>query len=175
VVLALPLALAGAILGGASAAPVADCGQAAIPLEPVEAEARPSDIRFGQFRLLAARRAREQPPGAFKRGRDGKYRGQKIAAALPPGPRARLAVARKDRRNASLLYARPQPDGGRYRIRQGRAVERFEPCPDRELTIWPGYVIVRGPRCVTLEVRVGDGRAVRKRVAFGRTTCRKRD
>jgi len=168
----LPLALATlALAAPLSQAPTADCGQAATPVGGGDAEPTDSDVRFGAFRLLAARAQRDRPSEEFERGRDGKYRGQKIAAALRPGRRARLWVARGDRDDASLLYARPHAEtGGRYRVSQGRAVERFESCADRKLTVWPGYVVVRGARCVRLRARV-DGRTIRRRVAFGTRTC----
>jgi hypothetical protein len=73
------------------------------------------------------------------------------------------------------MYAQPRASGAgsrypRYRISDGRTVERFESCPDR-VTVWPGYIVARGPRCIRLEARVDGGEWVRRRLAFGRGTC----
>jgi hypothetical protein len=168
----LPLVLLAAIAGVSEPAPVADCGQAAFGPTPTPST---RDVRFGQFRLVAGRYVSDEPRASFKRDDNGRYRASKIAASLSPGLTARLRVARADRGNASLLYARPRPKGAsnhypRYRISDGRSVERFESCADR-VTVWPGYIVVRGPRCIRLEARVAGGDWVRRRLGFGRGTC----
>jgi hypothetical protein len=159
----LPLALAAALL-----APAADCEQSAIGPTPVPSSA---DVRFGKLRMIDGRYLEDEPRRKFRADEDSRYRGMKVAIALRGDRPARLRVAKADREDARLMYGQPAPDGGRYRISQGRVAERFIPCEERDVTVWTGYVFSRGPRCVALGGRVGHGAWVRRRLAFGRNTC----
>ena len=168
----LALVLLAAVAGSSEPAPVADCEQSSFGPTPTPSR---RDVRFKRFKLVGARYVSDERRASFRRDADGRYRASKIAAALSPGRRARLRIARADRGNASLMYARPRagaagPDYPRYRISDGRTVERFQSCPDR-VTVWPGYIVARGPRCIRLEARVDGGEWVRRRLAFGRGTC----
>jgi hypothetical protein len=168
----LAVVLLAAMAGASEPAPVADCGQSAFGPTPMPSR---SDLRFGRFKLVGARYVSDERRASFRRDGDGRYRASKIPAALSPGRNATLRIARRDRGDASLIYAEPRASGAdshyrRYRISDGRSVERFESCPDR-VTVWPGYLVARGPRCVRFEARVDGGEWVRRRLAFGRGTC----
>ena len=167
----LPLALLAAMFA-AEQPPVADCAQSAVGPTPVRSE---RDVRFGRFRLLGARSLADEPRASFRRDAEGRYRASKVPATLPPGRRATLRVARADRGDASLMYAQGGARGSdshypRFRISDGRQAERFRACAERP-TVWPGYLVARGPRCIRLEARVDGGEWMRRRVAFGRGTC----
>jgi len=170
--MSLALVLLAAVAGASAPAPVDDCAQSSFGPAPTPSR---YDLRFGKFELVGARYVSEERRSAFRRGADGRYRASKIAAALSPGSTAKLRIARADRGDASLMYAQPRASAAgdhyrRFRLSDGRSVERFESCPDR-VTVWPGYIVARGPRCVRLEARVDGGEWRRRRLAFGRGTC----
>jgi len=162
------------MLGSPQPATIEDCGSSAFG-----PSVRPSahDVAFGPFRLVGARHLSEEPPKSFTGDSRGRYRASKIPAALKRGRRARLSVVHKDRRNASLMYASPEAEVSdnhypRYRLSAGTKRQRFVACDDRDWTVWPGYLVVRGPRCVGLKVRVGRREPVRRRLSFGGADCR---
>ena len=87
-----------------------------------------------------------------------------------------LAVAAPDRAHASLLFdrARFRADG-RYRLADGERSVRFTACPGQDPTRSNGGLLVDGPGCVRLVVRLPDRRsAVRRavRVGTGGPPCR---
>lgn len=113
------------------------------------------------------------------RGEGGPLAALKTAVHVAPGTEVTVSVPRHQQDEVALLY-RPgdvEPDGTSatgqrlFRLDQGETRVTFEACPDqREGSIFTGYFLVDGPRCVRLDVRLGNERE-RVSVPFGVVRC----
>ena len=92
-------------------------------------------------------------------------RSQKVlVVVLGPGP-VEVSVPDPD---AALAYD-PARWGERNVVpfRRGDARVRFEPCGDRRWTQFNGAFLLRGPRCVPVEVRPADDSPIIATISFG--------
>jgi hypothetical protein len=108
------------------------------------------------------------------RGRPGYFGPIKFVLVLENPEIATLRVASDDRPHVALLYARRGGLGewGPARVADGLPAVRFEACPPSEVrhTQFNGGLVVDGPRCAQLEVRVrGREEPYALRVPFGRS------
>lgn len=177
---ALALVAAAATLGGASSAaaaatPVVGCRQHVEPSIPRFDPAR--DIVRGTFALVTVRRDLPRLSQASYRPRNGRSAGIKLPIGLHAGRRATLSVPAAHRDHVGLVYR--QTARTATRPRQADGAVTFASCPAGTpafssdgivgpVTGWAGALIVSGPRCVRLEVRI-DGRRQRDiRLPLGR-------
>jgi hypothetical protein len=85
---------------------------------------------------------------------------------------ARVWVPREVRDRVALLYG-PIPALDVYRVDDGHAAVRFEPCTDRKRTGWPGGLVLRNRRPLALKVRL-EGADRPHTVTLGRLPLRDR-
>jgi hypothetical protein len=155
-------------------------------------------LTFERSRLRAFLRGpggRQWPPaerrfveGAIRSGRP-LHPGLKTLALVDAGAVATVAIARRDRPHASLLYGEyPRRHSFMFDIKDGASVVSFRACPGflpareaRRVCGWKPYTaclgkhtqfnggfVVDGPRCVGIEVwPAGARRPLRRRVGFG--------
>lgn len=160
------------------------------PASTFESRAR----QVGFRRYLDGQRGRRLPEGQRKRLRRlarSHHEALKIYVIVKAGARVTLAVPRAHRRHLGLLYdnesssGRPVGPYFSYRVSDGDSAVRFEACgrderpfgsrpPGGPYTAFPGGMVVAGPRCVPLEVRVeGRRRPLRRVFSFGAGRCRR--
>lgn len=151
--------------GGEAAAatpPVVGC---AIRAEPsVKRFTRQRDVVRGPFALVTVARDLPRLSQRSYRARDGRLAGVKLPVGLRVGHSATLSVAPNQRAYAALTYREETRDA--RRIQNGDEAVTFKPCPAETpafhggtvgpITGWAGALIIAGPRCVRLQVRV-DG------------------
>lgn len=108
------------------------------------------------------------------------YYSQKVLAVVDQGAVMTVAIASPATRVASLLYDPAGFEQGRYEVSDGERAVTFQACPKGDALIGPpnratqfnGGFIVAGPRCVSLEVWVGNNRTPKYRVlSFGMGDC----
>lgn len=88
---------------------------------------------------------------------DGRFRPVKVLVGVATGSTVTVVVPEPGRGRVALLYERPQPDSadGSYTMAEGEVEVSFEACDDPD-TGFPGYFLLAGPRCVELDVHLGD-------------------
>ena len=102
--------------------------------------------------------------------------GAKYAALVAAGHSARIALSRRARAGAALTYA--DSAHGARAVADVVRVVRFERCSSagaksrsggRRVSLWSGFILTSGPRCVRLKVWIdGSSRARRARIPIGR-------
>lgn len=137
------------------------------------------DVVRGPFALVTVAGDMPRLSRASYRPRAGRLAGVKLPVGLRPGHRATLRVTPAQRGHAALLYRNQTRDASR--VRDGDQAVAFEPCPTDApafiggtvgpITGWAGALIVTGPRCIRLEVRVDGDRRPDIRLPLGRR-CR---
>jgi len=102
---------------------------------------------------------------------NGRYRPIKVLVGVAAGSTVTVTVPESARRHVALLYDSPRVEStdGRYSLSDGEVEVTFEGCDDPD-TGFPGSFLVAGPRCVELELRLGDD-VERIMLAFGVSTC----
>jgi hypothetical protein len=133
----------------------------------------------GPLALIGLRDAAHAKPAAIRAAYRKGQGAFKVLAIVLHGRAVTVSVPVAERRHVALLY-----DGSRFQqpqtVANGERAVTFRACPPagtstrtwREATQWAGGVVVDGPRCVTLDVRVlphGPSRTVRQ--AFGPVRC----
>lgn len=123
------------------------------------------DTIRGPFAVITTARDVARRPASSFRPRRGRLQGAKLPVGLRAGSRATLRVSPAQRAHAALLFRAQTRDASR--IADGDQAVTFDPCaPDTPafsggtvgpITGWAGALIVTGPRCVRLQLRV-DGR-----------------
>lgn len=163
-------------------APVVSCAARAEP--SVKEFDRRRDIIRGPFALVTLARDLPRLSRASYRPRGGRLKGVKLPVGLRAGHRATLRVSAAQSKQAALLY-RPKTRAAN-RIQDGDQAVTFNPCQPETpafstgvasggtvgpITGWAGSLIVTGPRCVRLELRVDGERQPDIRLPLGRP-CR---
>jgi hypothetical protein len=102
--------------------------------------------------------------------RGGRYPSLKVLVVVERGAPVTMMVASFKRQPVRLLYDESVwRNDNRYRLSEGERAVTFEPCEDRRISQFNGSFLMRGPRCVGLEVWLeGDPLARALRVPFGR-------
>ena len=105
----------------------------------------------------------------------------KVLVVIDPRAVVTVAIASRSRRHAALRYATtPLPGTPPVPLAAGSTSTRFEACarpnagaePWNHGTQFPGYFLVSGRRCVTVDVRVARRAAVlRRTLRFGVARC----
>jgi hypothetical protein len=157
--------------------PVIGCASRAEP--SIKRFSRQRDLVRGPFALVTV--ARDLPrlsQGAY-RPRGGRIPGIKLPVGLRTGHTATLSVAPSQRNHASLIYREETRDS--KRAQEGDQAVAFKPCrPDTPafhegtvgpITGWAGHLILNGPRCIRLQVRVDGERQPDIRLPLGQR-CR---
>lgn len=161
----------------AAAPPVVDC---AAHVEPsVKRFNRRRDVIREPFALVTVARDMPRLSRASYRPRAGRLAGVKLPIGLRAGHSATLRVSAVHREHAALLYR----DQTRLanRVEDGDEAVNFKPCQADTpafsggtvgpITGWAGALIVTGPRCIRLELRVDGERRPDIRLPLGRR-CR---
>jgi hypothetical protein len=159
---------------GASASPVITC---ATHVEPSVARFDPKrDVIRGHFALVTIKRELPRPSGASYRPNAGRLPVVKIPVGLRAGHRATLRVSATQRVHAALLFRRETQNADR--IQDGDRAVRFSPCPPGtrafsggtvgRITGWAGALMLTGPRCIRLKLRVDGRRRPDIRLPLGR-------
>jgi hypothetical protein len=157
--------------------PVVDCATRA---EPSIASFDPErDIVRGPFALVTVARDLPRLSRASYRPRGGRLAGVKLPVGLRDGHTATLSVAPAQRAHVALMYREATRDA--TSITEGDDAVSFRPCPAATpafsggtvgpVTGWAGELMVTGPRCVRLELRVDGERRRNIRLPLGRR-CR---
>jgi hypothetical protein len=94
----------------------------------------------------------------------------KVPVIVQPGTRFDLTVEPPDRGRASLSYR--DATRSAKRVADGDPGVRFKACFSDIRTGWPGGFVVAGPECVRIGIQVLGHKPVRRRVQFGRQSCR---
>jgi hypothetical protein len=148
----------------AATGPVVGCDDRAEPT--VNGFSRKRDVVRGPFALLTVARDLPRLSRASYRPRNGQLATVKLPAGLRAAHRATLRVAPRQRRYAALSYRSATRTAAT--VQAGDQAVTFIPCtPDTpafsgggtvgSTTGWAGNLVVTGPRCLRLQVRV-DGR-----------------
>jgi hypothetical protein len=126
----------------------------------------------GPIALVGVAAYRNAPAKSFD-PRNGRYPSLKVLVVVERGVPITLMVSSFDRQPVRLLYDESVwRDDNRYRLSDGDHSVTFEPCEDRRISQFNGSFLMRGPRCVGLEVWVEDERqALALQVPFGRVSC----
>ncbi len=134
----------------------------------------------GPFAVIGTVREVSRRAASTFIARRGALAGAKLPVALRAGHRATLRVSPGQRAHAALLFR--EQTSRATRIEDGDQAATFVPCaPDAPafsggrvgpITGWPGSVIVTGPRCVRLELRVDSSRLPDIRLPMGRSCAR---
>jgi hypothetical protein len=180
VVVAWMAGLALAVSGRSSGSelPVIGCASRAEP--SVLALDRRRDIVRGAFALVTVQRDLPRLAKATYRVRRGRLPGIKLPGGVEADHRASLRVARSQRSHVGLVYRHAVREP--KRIADADTAVRFAPCAADTpafssdgvvgpLTGWAGALVLDGPRCVRLEVRVDGKRQRDIRLPLGRR-CR---
>ena len=117
---------------------------------------------------LALVGAAHTPPSTVR-----EYGGDKFPALVAAGHRVTVALSNHTRRFAGLGYG-PLPQGVELSPGDGHRAVTFIACGRAAgpATFWSGFVLIRSPRCVPLEVWVDDERSPRRVVlAMGPRRC----
>jgi len=103
---------------------------------------------------------------------DGRFHPIKVLVGVATGSIVTVTVPEPERDRVALLYDAPRADStdGRYTMADGEVQVTFEACDDPD-TGFPGYFLVAGPRCVELEVQLGND-VDRIFLPFGISDCR---
>jgi hypothetical protein len=102
---------------------------------------------------------------------DGRFQGIKVLVGVATGSTVTLVVPESERGRVALLYDTPLPDSADwlYGMAEGETQVTFEACDDPN-TGFPGEFLVAGPRCVELDVHLGD-EVDRVSLPFGVDDC----
>ncbi len=102
---------------------------------------------------------------------DGRFRPIKVLVGVATGSTVTVLVPEPERGRVALLYDALSPNSadGLYGMAEGEIQVTFEACNDPD-TGFPGYFLVAGPRCVELDVHLGD-EVDRVLVPFGVDDC----
>jgi len=153
--------------------------------EPVVRTCR--DSQYGDLGHGWQRRALTAGPLAFVGLRDGYGFGRpapagrawplKILVVLEPRAVATVTIGPRSGEFAALAYHGLRHHGGTVPLSDGTKGVRFEACgrvktrePWNQATQFGGYFLVRGRRCVDVEVRSGS-RLLRRQLRFGVARC----
>ena len=161
----------------AAAPPVVGCAMRAE--RSVKRFARRRDVIRGPFALVTVARDLPRLSQRSYRPRDGRLSGVNLPVGLRVGHSATLGVAPNQRAYAALAYREETRDA--RRIQNGDEAVAFKPCPADTpafdggtvdtITGWAGALIIAGPRCVRLQVRVDGQRRSDIELPLGRR-CR---
>jgi hypothetical protein len=89
---------------------------------------------------------------------DGRYRARKVLIVVDRGASVTVTVPSAFRRTLGLLYDPAAfKEVGRYRVADGEAAVRFEPCELLRPTQFNGGLIAAGPDCYALRISVEGG------------------
>jgi hypothetical protein len=134
------------------------------------------DVVRGPFALVTIKRELPRLSGASYRPSDGRLPVVKLPVGLRAGHRATLRVPATQRAHAALIFR--QETRSANRIQDGDRAVRFSPCPPDtpafsggtvgRTTGWAGALMVTGPRCVRLKLRVDGRRRPDLRLPLGR-------
>lgn len=126
----------------------------------------------GPVALVGVAAYRNAPAKSFA-PRNGRFPSLKVLVVVERGSPTSLMVSAFDQQPVRLLYDESVwRDDNRYRLSEGDHAVTFEPCEDRRSTQFNGAFLMRGPRCVGLEVWVeGERQARALQVPFGRVSC----
>jgi len=102
---------------------------------------------------------------------DGRFQPIKVLVGIAAGSIVTVTVPEAERDHVALLYDVPRSDStdGRYSLADGEIQVTFQACEDPD-TGFPGHFLVAGPRCVGLDVHLGDD-VDRVFVPFGMAEC----
>jgi hypothetical protein len=126
----------------------------------------------GPLALLGVAQYRRVPIRSFA-PRAGRYPSWKVLVVVERGRPVTLTVSLFDRQPVRLLYDEAVwRNDNRYRLSEGHLAVTFEPCEDRLFSQFNGSFLMRGPRCVQLEVWLeGERQARPLQVPFGRNVA----
>ena len=166
--------------GGSPAAaqvPIVGCAERAEP--SIDRFERQRDVIRGRFALITIQRDLPRLSRARYRPRAGRLPGIKLPVGVHARHEATLRVAGSQRRHVALIYRHETHHA--QRVRDGDRAVTFRSCPADTrgfsggtvgpITGWAGALIMSGPRCVRLEVRVDGERRPDIRLPLGRR-CR---
>jgi hypothetical protein len=159
---------------GASASPVIAC---AARVEPSVARFDPNrDVVRGPFALVTIKRELPRLSGASYRPSAGRLPVVKLPVGLRAGHRATLRVPATQRAHAALMFRRATRNADR--TQDGDRAVTFSPCPPDtpafsggtvgRVTGWAGALMLTGPRCIRLKLRVDGRRRPDLRLPLGR-------
>jgi hypothetical protein len=133
---------------------------------------RRRSVVVGPLALVALRDYASTPASDY-RPRGGRFPALKVLAVLEQGQTVTVAVAADQRRHAALIYdGRKWTADGYMALQAGDAAVTFVACKVGD-TQFNGGFLVDSPRCLDLEVWVGNARHPRAiRVSFGAGRCR---
>lgn len=172
-----------------SESPTSDAvASSGLPIIGCAARAEPSPKRFerrrdvvrGDFALITIARGLPQLAGNSYRPQGGRLAGIKLPVGVRAGHAATLRVGVSDRRHAALIFRHATRDA--RQVADGDQVVTFNPCRASTpgfsdgvvgpITGWPGALIVTGPRCIRLQLRVDGRRLADIRLPLGRRCAR---
>ena len=164
-------------VASAAQAPVVGCAERAEP--SIRRFERRRDVIRGRFALITIQRDLPRLSRARYRPIAGRLPGIKLPVGVRARHEATLRVAASQRRHVALIHRHETQDA--RRIRDGDRAVTFTSCPADmpgfsggtvgPITGWAGALIMSGPRCVRLEVRVDGERRPDIRLPLGRP-CR---
>jgi hypothetical protein len=165
--------LSDAVARGASV-PVIACATRA---EPGVARFDPKrDVVRGPFALVTIKRELPRLSGASYRPSAGRLPVVKLPVGLRAGHRSTLRVPATQRAHAALLFR--QQTRNANRIQDGDRAVTFSPCPPDtpalsggtvgRITGWAGALMLTGPGCIRLKLRVDGRRRPDLRLPLGR-------
>jgi hypothetical protein len=167
-------------------APISDAAAlgAPVPVIACATRAEPSVARFdpkrdmvrGPFALVTIKRELPRLSGASYRPSAGRLPVVKLPVGLRAGHRATLRVPATQRAHAALIFRHGTRNA--KRIQDGDRAVTFSPCPPDtpafsgatvgRTTGWAGALMVTGPRCIRLKLRVDGRRRPAIRLPLGR-------
>lgn len=129
-------------------------------------------VVIGPLALLYPGGYANAPRRSFVRPGGG-YFTQKVLAVVRRGAVVTVSIAGPQTRTASLLYDPARFEQTRYEVSDGERAVTFQACAAGEgFTQFNGGFVVAGPRCVPLEVSVGNGaRPMYTVLSFGAGGC----
>jgi hypothetical protein len=157
---------------------------ATVPVVTCATRAEPSVARFdpkrdvvrGPFALVTIKRELPRLSGASYRPGAGRLPVVKLPVGLRAGHRATLRVPASQRAHAALIFR--QQTRNANRIQDGDRAVAFSPCPPYtpafsggtvgRITGWAGALLLTGPRCIRLKLRVDGRRRPDLRLTLGR-------
>lgn len=165
----------GPVEAAAATPPVVGCATRAEP--SVRRFTRQRDVIRGPFALVTVARGLPRLSRRSYRPRDGRLPSIKLPVGLRAGHKATLSVAPNQRAYAALAYREETRDA--RRIEQGHEAVAFKPCPADTpafhgggtvgtITGWAGALIITGPRCIRLQLRVDGKRRPDIKLPLGR-------
>jgi hypothetical protein len=113
----------------------------------------------------------QRDPSYYEPFGNGRFRLNKVLVGVATGSTVTVIVPEAERSRVALLYDTPLSlsADGLYAMTEGESQVTFEACDDPN-TGFPGEFLVAGPRCVELEVHLGDA-VDRVLLPFGVDDC----